>query len=84
MCSDDGRDDCQQLKPEGSHASFVTTVIAVTFFFLMLSILFSRVTVNVLVFIWCVVFFMQQEAVGAFIWVWLYHAYDTFNMPYCS
>ena len=26
MCSDEGRDDFQQLKPKGSHASFVTTV----------------------------------------------------------
>ena len=48
MCSDKRRDDCQQLKPKGTHASFVTTVIAVTIL-LMLSILFSRVTVNVLV-----------------------------------
>ena len=30
ICSDEGRDDCQQLKLKGSHASFVTTVIAVT------------------------------------------------------
>ena len=43
MCSYEGRDDCQQLKSKGSHASFVTTVIAVTIL-LMLSIVFSRVT----------------------------------------
>ena len=64
MCSDDGRDDCQQLKPEGSPAAFVTTVIAVTFF-LMLSILFSRVTVNVLVFVLCVVFFYVTRRCGS-------------------
>ena len=49
MCLYKCRDDCQQLKPKGSPAFFVTTVIAVTIL-LMLSILFSRVTVNVLVF----------------------------------
>ena len=48
--------DCQQLKPKGSHASFVTTVIAVTIL-LMLSIFFRRETVNVLVFVFPVVFF---------------------------
>ena len=26
----------------------------------------------------------KQDAVGAYIWAWLYYAYDTFNMPYCS
>ena len=57
MCSDEGRDDCQQLKPKGSHDSFVTTVIAVTIL-LMLSILFSRVTVNVLVFVLRVGFYV--------------------------
>ena len=57
MCSDEGRDDCQQLKPKGSHGSFVTTVIAVTIL-LMLSILFSRVTVNVLVFVLRVGFYV--------------------------
>ena len=46
----------QELKPKGSHASFVTTVIAVTIL-LMLSIFFSRVTVNVLVFVLRIVFF---------------------------
>ena len=45
----------QELKPKGSHASFVTTVIAVTIL-LMLSILFRRVTVSVLVFVLRVVF----------------------------
>ena len=44
-----------ELKPKGSHASFVTTVIAVTIL-LMLSILFRRVTVSVLVFVLRVVF----------------------------
>ena len=47
--SDKGREDCQPLKPKRSHASFVTTVIAVTIL-LMVSIVFSTVTVNVLVF----------------------------------
>ena len=49
-CLIEGRDDCQQLKPKGSHTSFVTTVIALTIL-LMLSILFGRVTVNVLAFV---------------------------------
>ena len=48
ICSDEGRDDCQQLKPNGTQASLGPTVIAVTSL-LILSILFSRVTVNVLV-----------------------------------
>ena len=26
----------------------------------------------------------KQDAVRAYIWAWLYFAYDTFNMPYCS
>ena len=56
-------DDCQQLKPKGSHASFVTTVIAVTIL-LMLSILFSRVTVNVLV-VLHVVFYITRYMYGA-------------------
>ena len=43
ICSDGRRDDCQQLKPEGTEASFVTTVITVTILFV-ISILFSRVT----------------------------------------
>ena len=55
-CLTERRGDCQQLKPKGSHASFVTTVIAVTIL-LVLSILFGRVTVNVLVFALRVVFF---------------------------
>ena len=53
--SDEGREDCQQLKPKGTQASLGTTVIAVTIL-LILSILFSRVTVFVLVFVLCVVF----------------------------
>ena len=59
MCSDEGRDDCQQLKPKGSPASFVTTVIALTIL-LDLSILFGRVTVYVLVFVLRVVFYVTQ------------------------
>ena len=55
-CLIEGRDDCQQLKPKGSHTSYVTTVIALTIL-LMLSILFGRVTVNVLVFVLRAVFF---------------------------
>ena len=55
ICSDEGRDDCQQLKPKESQASFGTTVITVTIF--ILPILFSRVTVNALVFVLRVVFF---------------------------
>ena len=57
MSSDEGREDCQQLKPKGTLASLGITVIAVTIL-LILSILFSRVTVNVLVFVLRVVFFM--------------------------
>ena len=64
MCSDEGRDDCQQLKPKGSHASFVTTVIAVKIL-LMLSILLSRVTLNVLVFVLRVVFFHVTRCWGS-------------------
>ena len=50
ISSCEGREDCQQLKPKGTQASLGTTVIAVTIL-LILSILFSRVTVtcNVLV-----------------------------------
>ena len=33
---------------------------------------------------YCTVWKFQQDAVGAYIWAWLYYAYDTFNMPYCS
>ena len=54
--SDEGRDDCQQLEPKGTEASFGTTVIAVTILFT-ISNLVSRVTVNVLVFVLRVVFF---------------------------
>ena len=43
------KEDCQQLKPKGTQASLGTTVIAVTIV-LILSVLLSRVTVNVLVF----------------------------------
>ena len=50
ICSDEGRDDCQQLKPKGTEAFFGTTVITATILFI-ISILFSRVTVNVLVFV---------------------------------
>ena len=49
ISSDEGREDCQQLKPKGTQASLGTTVIAVTIL-LILPNLFSRVTVNVLVF----------------------------------
>ena len=52
----EGREDCQQLKPKGTQASLGTTVIAVTIL-LILSILFSRVTVNVLAFVLRVFFF---------------------------
>ena len=45
ISSDEGREDCQQLKPKGTQASLGTTVIAVTIL-LILSILFSRVTVK--------------------------------------
>ena len=57
MSSNEGREDCQQLKPKGTQASLGTIVIAVTIL-LILSILFSRMTVNVLVFVLRVVFFM--------------------------
>ena len=56
ISSNEGREDCQQLKPKETLASLGTTVIEVTV--LILSILFSRVTVNVLVFVLRVVFFM--------------------------
>ena len=49
-------EDCQQLKPKGTQASLGTTMIAVTI--LILSILSSRVTVNVLGLVSRVVFFM--------------------------
>ena len=55
ISSCEGREGCQQLKPKGTQASLGTTVIAVTIL-LILSILFSRVTVNVLAFVLRVVF----------------------------
>ena len=58
ISSDEGREDCQQLKPKGTQPSLGTTVITVTIL-LTPSILFSKVTVlNVLVFVLRVVFFM--------------------------
>ena len=45
ICSDEGRDDCQQLKPKGTEVSFGTTVITATILFI-ISILFSRVTLQ--------------------------------------
>ena len=63
ICSDEGRDDCQQLKPKGTEASFGTTVITVPILFI-ISILFSRVTVNVLVFVLRVVFFHLIVYIG--------------------
>ena len=57
ISSDEGREDCQQLKPKGTQASLGTIVITVTIL-LILSILFSRVTVNVLFFVLSVVIFM--------------------------
>ena len=59
ICSDEGRDDCQQLKPKGTEASFETTVITATIL-VIISILFNRVTVNVLVFVLRVVFFPSK------------------------
>ena len=50
ICCDEGRDDCQQSKPKGTQGSFGTTVITLTIL-LILSILFRRVTVNVVVFV---------------------------------
>ena len=65
VCSNEGRDDCQQLKPKGTEASFGTTytVITATILFI-ISILFSRVTVNVLVFALHDVFFHTMLCVG--------------------
>ena len=57
ICSDEGGDDCQQLKPKGTEGSFGTTVITATILFI-ISISLSRVTVNVLVFVLRVVFFI--------------------------
>ena len=56
ICSDEGRDDCQQLKPKETEASFGTTMITATILYI-ISILFSRVTVNLLIFGLSVVFF---------------------------
>ena len=43
--SDEGRDDCQQLKPKGTEASFGTTVITVTILFI-ISIIFNELVVQ--------------------------------------
>ena len=59
ICSDEGRDEGQQLKPIGTEASFGTTVITATILFI-ISIFSSRVTVNVLVFVLRVVFFSSN------------------------
>ena len=56
ICCDEGRDICQQLKLKWTEASFGTTAITATILFIIL-ILFSRVMVNVLVFVLCVVLF---------------------------
>ena len=61
ICSDEGRDDCQQLKPKGTEASFGTTLITATILFI-ISIFFSRVTVNEL-FLYCVLCFFIYDAV---------------------
>ena len=53
---DEGREDCPKLKPKGTQASLGPTLIAVTIL-LILSILFSKMNVNVLVFELRVVFF---------------------------
>ena len=39
ICSNEGRDDCQQLKPKGTEASFGTTVITATILFVISSCL---------------------------------------------
>ena len=57
ISSEKGREDYQQVKPKGIQTSLGTTVTAVTIL-LILSILFSIVTVNVLVFVLRVVFSM--------------------------
>ena len=58
ISSDEGREDCQQLKPKGTQASLGTTVIAVTIP-LIPSILFSKVTVDVLAFVLRCFFFFH-------------------------
>ena len=55
-CLIEGRDDCQQLKPNGVPLLLLLTVIALTIL-LLLSILFGRATVKVLVFVLRAVFF---------------------------
>ena len=59
ICSGEGRDEGQQLKPIGTEASFGTTVITATILFI-ISIFSSSVTVNVLVFVLRVVFFSSN------------------------
>ena len=54
--SDEERDDCQQLKPKRTEASFRTTRITVTILFI-IPVLLSPVMVNVLGFVLRVVFF---------------------------
>ena len=56
MCSDEGRETIVNNRNQKEVRLFLTTMIAVTIL-LMLSIFFSRVTVNVLVFVLPVVFF---------------------------
>ena len=63
ICSDEGGDYCQQLKPKGTEASFGTSVITATILFI-ISILLSRVTADVLVFVLRVVFFIRCCASG--------------------
>ena len=46
ICSDEGKDDCQQLNPTGTEACFGTTVIITALILFIISILFSRVAVN--------------------------------------
>ena len=55
---------CQQLKPKGTQGSLATTVIAVTIL-VILSILFSRVTVDVLVFVLRVVFLVHLQCLAS-------------------
>ena len=56
ICSDEGRDDCQQLKPKGTEASFGTTVITATLLCI-ISILFSNTKTSTLTVTLRVVFF---------------------------
>ena len=48
ICANEGRDDCQQLTPNVTKASFGTTMISATVVFI-IAIVFRTVTVNVLV-----------------------------------